>query len=66
MPAPHLPVYGSNECVKHARAALRCPDITKPGNVRSQGLLSKLVFVAKGERQLEGDNGPSNCWRLPL
>ncbi|WP_409890284.1 hypothetical protein [Inhella sp.] len=52
--------------MQHARAGLRWPDITKPGNVRSQGLLSKLVFVAKGERQLEGDNGPSNCWRLPL
>jgi hypothetical protein len=66
VPAPHLPAHGSKECVQHARAGLRWPDITKPGNVRSQALLSKLGFAAQGESQLEGYDGPSNCWRLPL
>ena len=56
-------------CVQHARTALRWPEllaITKPGNVRSPGLLTKLGFVAEGERQLEGYDGPSSFWRMVL
>jgi [ribosomal protein S5]-alanine N-acetyltransferase len=48
---------------------LRWPEllaITKPSNVRSQALLSKLGFVAEGERQLEGYDGPSSFWRMVL
>lgn len=56
-------------CVQYARNALGWHEllaITKPSNARSQGLLIKLGFVAEGERQLEGYDGPSSCWRLLL